>query len=187
VRLMDYSLKVFFEAAEKEPWFRNTIFLLWGDHGLPRGSTDKRFGDLTLAIHNVPFVIYAPGLLQPRRDHVIATQMDILPTLASLLGRPYRTATLGKDLLDPAFRDKAAAFTFTTFRRPPRFGLLQGDHYLNVDPDGKAALYRTDEPDPKDRGALEAQRKAEMLRLAQAFHEWSKFLLSHNKPLDAKP
>jgi hypothetical protein len=182
VRLMDYSLRVFFEAAAKEPWFNNTVFLMWGDHGLPRGSRDKRFGDLTLAIHNVPFVIYAPGLLQPRRDHRIATQMDILPTLASLLGRPYHTATLGKDLLDPAFKDKGAAFTFTTFRRPARFGLLQGDYYLNVEPDGSAALYRTDEPDPADRGAAEPQRKAEMLQLANGFHQWSKYLLSHNKP-----
>jgi phosphoglycerol transferase MdoB-like AlkP superfamily enzyme len=183
VRLMDYSLRQFFEAARREPWFANTVFLLWGDHGLPRGSTDKRFGDLTLAIHNVPFVIYAPGLLpKGRREHGIATQMDILPTLASLLGRPYRTATLGRDLLDPAFRDKAAAFTFTTFRRPPRFGLLQGDYYLNVNPDGGAALFRTDQPDPADLAAAEPERKAQMLRLGRAFHEWSKYLLTHNKP-----
>ena len=182
VRLMDYSLQVFFEAAAKEPWFNNTIFLMWGDHGLPRGSRDKRFGDLTLAIHNVPFVIYAPALLKPRRDHGIATQMDILPTLASLLGRPYRTATLGHDLLDPAFKDKGAAFTFTTFRRPARYGLLEDDFYLNVDPDGHAALYRTDEPDPADRSTQEPARKAQMLSLANGFHQWSKYLLSHNKP-----
>ena len=182
VRLMDYSLKVFFEAAAKEPWFNNTVFLLWGDHGLPRGSRDKRFGDLTLAIHNVPFLIYAPGLLPARREHMVATQMDILPTLASLLGRPYHTATLGKDLLDPAFRAKSAAFTFTTFRRPARYGLLQDDYYLNVNPDGSAALYRTDEPDPADRSLTEPERKARMQELANGFLQWSKYLLSHNKP-----
>ena len=182
VRLMDYSLKTFFEAAAKEPWFNNTVFLLWGDHGLARGFKPDRYGDLTLAIHNVPFLIFAPGLLQPRREHAIATQMDILPTLASLLGRPYQTATLGKDLLDPAFKDKGAAFTFTTFRRPARYGLLQGDYYLNVDPDGQAALYRTTGPDLADRSQLEPARKAQMLQLAKGFHQWSKFLLSHNKP-----
>ena len=187
VRLMDYSLKTFFEAAEKEPWFANTVFLMWGDHGLPRGSRDKRFGDLTLAIHNVPFVIYAPGLLKPRREHRIATQMDIMPTLASLLGRPYHIATLGKDLLDPAFKDKGAAFTFTTFRRPARFGLLQDDYYLNVDPDGHAALYRTDQPDPHDCALAEPARTERMLQLAKGFHQWSKFLLSHNKPAQVRP
>ena len=44
--------------------------------------------------------------------------MDFLPTLASLLGRAYEHQTLGKDLLDPAWEDRGAAFTFTTFRRP---------------------------------------------------------------------
>ena len=188
VRLMDYSLKVFFEAAQREPWFANTVFLLWGDHGLPRGSTDKRFGDLTLAIHRVPFVIYAPGFLKAgRRDSTIATQMDILPTLASLLGLPYHTATLGRDLLDPAYRDKAAAFTFTTFRRPPRIGLLQGDFYLTVEPDGRGSLFRTDVPDPVDLSRAEPLRTRQMLELAQGFHEWSKYLLSHNKPTRKQP
>jgi hypothetical protein len=199
VRLMDYSLETFFEAARKEPYFRNTIFVMWGDHGLPRGTedprfddgfrndVDKRFGDLLLAIHNVPFLIYAPGLIQPRKDSVIATQMDILPTVASLLGRPWTTATLGKDLLDPAFREKSAAFTFTTFRRPPRIGLLQGDFYLTLDPDGRAQLFRTDTRDPADLAASDPDRVKRMRGLAEGFHQWSKFLLSHNKPLKTKP
>jgi phosphoglycerol transferase MdoB-like AlkP superfamily enzyme len=199
VRLMDYSLEVFFEAARKEPYFRNTIFVMWGDHGLPRGTedplfddafrndVDKRFGDLLLAIHNVPFLIYAPGLIQPRKDSTIATQMDILPTVASLLGVPWRTATLGKDLLDPAFREKSAAFTFTTFRRPPRYGLLQGDYYLTLDPGGRAQLFRTDTRDATDHAASDPERVKRMRALAEGFHQWSKYLLSHNKPPKEKP
>ena len=199
VRLMDYSLEKFFTAARTSPAFKNTIFLMWGDHGLPRGTedprfldaqrnnVDKRFDDLRLAIHNVPFLIYAPGLIPPRRVHTVATQMDILPTLASLLGRPWRTATLGKDLLDPAFQDKSAAFTFTTFRRPPRIGLLQGDYYVNVDPGGGTHLYRTDRSDPADLAAQEPERAQRMRTLAEAFHQWSKYLLSHNKPEGEKP
>ena len=199
VRLMDYSLEAFFRTARKEPWFAKTIFLMWGDHGLPRGTedsrfqdahrfdVDKRFDDLRLSIHNVPFLIYAPGLIQPRRVHTLATQMDIMPTLASLLGRPWRTATLGKDLLDPAFAEKSAAFTFTTFRRPPRIGLLQGDWYVNVDPSGAAHLFRTDTLDPADLASVEPDRTRRMKALAEGFHEWSKFLLSHNLPSKEKP
>jgi membrane-anchored protein YejM (alkaline phosphatase superfamily) len=183
VRLMDFALEKFFEAARKEAYFANTIFLLWGDHGIPRGSRDGRFGDLTLAIHRVPFLIYAPGLLKPDRRHTVASQMDILPTLASLMGRPAWIQTLGKDLFDPRFADTSAAFTFTTFRRPPRTGLLQGDYYLNVEPDGRAALYRTDEADPKDLALAEPDRARRMKELTRAFHAWSRFLLSHNKPI----
>ncbi|MBI4913027.1 MAG: sulfatase-like hydrolase/transferase [Acidobacteria bacterium] len=182
VRLMDHALESFFEAARKEPYFANTIFLLWGDHGIPRGSTDRRFGDLTLAIHQVPFLMYAPGLLRPERRHTIASQVDILPTLVALLGRPARTKTLGKDLFDPRFEESAAAFTFTTFRRPPRHGLLQGDFYLNVEPDGRARLFRTDQPDPPDLAATDPERARRMQELARGFLAWSRFLLSHNRP-----
>ena len=185
VRLMDYALETYFEAAKKEPYFANTIFVLWGDHGIPRGSNDPRFGDLTLAIHQVPFLIYAPGLLKGERRHTIASQLDILPTLTSLMGRNARTRTLGKDLFDPRFTESSVAFTFTTFRRPPRIGLLQGDYYLNVEADGKAQLFRTDGQDPKDLSAEHPDQARRMGELARGFHAWGKFLLSHNKPIDA--
>lgn len=182
VRLMDHALERYFEAARKEAYFANTIFVLWGDHGIPRGSTDPRFGDLTLAIHNVPLLIYAPGLLPAQRRHTVASQLDILPTLASLLGRPAWTQTLGKDLFDPRFAERSAAFTFTTFRRPPRIGLLQGDYYLNVEPDGRPRLFRTDEANPVDLHEKEPERTRRMLTLAKGFHAWSRYLLSHNSP-----
>lgn len=181
IRLMDYALEQYFETARKSPYFANTVFVLWGDHGIPRGSNDPRFGDLTLAIHRVPFLIYAPGLLKPERRPTIASQLDILPTVASLLGRPARTRTLGKDLFDPRFTESSAAFTFTTFRRPPRIGLLQGDLYLNVEPDGRAALYRTDAAEPRDLAAADPQAARRMAELARGFHAWGKFLLSHNR------
>lgn len=188
VRFLDYSLRRYFEAAEREPYFRNTVFVLWADHGIPRGNTDPRFGDLTLAIHHIPCLIYAPGLgLEPRRIQSLGNQMDLLPTVLSLLGRPYRHQTLGKDLLDPAWETRGAAFTFTTFRRPPRLGLLQEDWYLNLEPDGRPALYRLEEPDPRDRSGEEPARTARMKALAQGFYHWSKYLLSHNKPMKATP
>jgi phosphoglycerol transferase MdoB-like AlkP superfamily enzyme len=188
VRFMDYSLKTFFETARQSPYFDNTVFVLWGDHGIPRGSRDLRFGDLGLAIHHVPFLIYAPGLLKEgRRISTVASQMDLMPTFVSMLGKPYVNQTLGKDLLDPAFAEKAAAFTFTTFRRPPRVGLIQGDWYVNVEPDGRSAMYRLDETDPKDHSAEDPERARAMTRMAEGFHQWSKYLLSHNKPGSLMP
>ncbi|MBK9796278.1 MAG: sulfatase-like hydrolase/transferase [Holophagaceae bacterium] len=181
VRLMDYSLRKFFERAEKSPGFANTVYVLWADHGIPRGMTDQRFGDLALGVHHIPCVIYAPHLLKPQRISTVGTQMDLLPTLASILGHPIELQTLGKDLTDPVWGDKAAAFTFTTFRRPPRVGLIQGDWYVNLEPDGRSVLYRLDEPTPRDHGPAEPARARAMTRLAKGFHHWSKFLLSHNK------
>ena len=187
VRLMDYSLRKFFERAEKSPGFANTVYVLWADHGIPRGMTDKRFGDLALGVHHIPCIIYAPHLLKPQRISTLGTQMDLLPTLVSLLGHRLEHQTLGKDLLDPAWAGKAAAFTFTTFRRPARVGLLQGEWYVTIEPDGRSALYRLDEATPRDHSAEEPDRARAMTRLGQGFHQWSKFLLSHNKPIERLP
>ena len=187
IRFIDYCLKRYFEAAQKEEYFRNTIFVLWADHGVPRGSNDARFGDLNLATHHIPLLIYAPGLnLAARRIHTITTQMDILPTLISLLGHRVETQTLGKDALDPEWEEQAAAFTFTTFRRPPRTGLLQGEWYLNVEPQGQYALLRLDDTVAFDHSLPEAARAKDMADLCQGFYAWSRFLLSHNKPRSAK-
>ena len=187
VRLMDYSLQKFFEKAEKSPGFANTVYVLWADHGIPRGMTDKRFGDLAVGVHHIPCVIYAPHLLKPQRISTVGTQMDLLPTLASLLGHPLDHQTLGKDLLDPAWVGKAAAFTFTTFRRPARVGLIQGDWYVNIETNGRSALYRLDEPIQRDHSAEDPARARAMTGLGQGFHQWSKFLLSHNKPIGRQP
>ncbi|MCE1228341.1 MAG: sulfatase-like hydrolase/transferase [Firmicutes bacterium] len=184
VRLMDYSLRRYFQAAAKAPYFQNTVFVLWADHGVPRGSTDPRFGDLGLGSFHIPFLIYAPGLPHPGKViHTLGTQMDILPTLMSFLGRPYWHQTLGKDLLDPAWEDKAVAFTYTLFRQPASYGLIQGDHYVNVDPQGQAVLYRLNETDPRDHAKDDPERAARMKRLCQGFAHWSRYLLSHNKEI----
>jgi Sulfatase len=187
VRLMDHALERYFEQARKSAYFANTIFVLWADHGIPRGSTDPRFGDLTLAIHHIPFILYAPALLPARRVSTVGSQTDILPTVLSLMGQSFWTQTLGHDLLDPRFAADSAAFTFTTFRRPPRTGLLQGDRYLNVETDGRARLFDVQARTPVDLSAQEQARAQRMTALTRAYLVWSHYLLSHNPPLQEQP
>lgn len=183
LRLMDYSVEAFFEKARTAPYFANTIFVLWADHGIPRGNMDPRYGDLGLAIHHIPCIFYAPGMLKPQRISTVGSQVDLLPTLLSLMGRATHTQTLGKDIFDPRFASTSAAFTFTTFRRPPRIGLIQNGAYVNVDPDGKTALFDLKDPEAHDLTAKDPERSRAMKDLAQAFHVWSHYLLTHNPPI----
>ncbi|EMO76975.1 arylsulfatase domain protein [Leptospira kirschneri str. 200801925] len=36
---------------------------------------------------NVPFLIYAPGKVEPALDETIASQLDIIPTVLGLVGK----------------------------------------------------------------------------------------------------
>ena len=160
-RLLDHAIGVFFDRARREPYFNNTIFVLYGDHGTRTGAPGSALalGDLALLVYHVPLVIYAPGFIhEPQRIDVAASHIDIMPTLASFCGRPYRNQTLGIDLFDPARAKDSAAFVFTTFRQPPTLGLVQGARYSIV-------------------------RSGETDSLAEAFYEFSRWLLFHNAPV----
>jgi len=159
-RYMDHAIGLFFANAAKEKYFNNTVFVFYGDHGTRTGAPGEalKYGDLSLLVYHVPMVIYAPGFhVQPRRIDVAASHVDLMPTLASFCGRPYRNQSLGLDLFDPATATKSAAFVFTTFREPPTLGLVQGPRYTML-------------------------KSGESYTLPEAFYEISRWLLTHNRP-----
>ena len=164
-RYLDHSIGLFFAAAGKEPYFSNTIFVLYGDHGTRTGAPASalRLGDLSPVVYHVPLVFYAPRLLPPRRIDTPSSHLDILPTLASMCDRPYSDQTLGIDLLDPQEAARSAAFVFTTFHDPPD---------LEVFDARGATITRSDDPSPT---------------LARAFYEAARWLLYHNVTSPAAP
>ena len=44
-RFLDHAVGVFIEGARREPWFADTIFLFYGDHGLPGSAPHIPRGD----------------------------------------------------------------------------------------------------------------------------------------------
>jgi phosphoglycerol transferase MdoB-like AlkP superfamily enzyme len=184
VRLMDYSLGKFFAAQARSPRYQNTVYVLWADHGIARGNADPRYAAIPLAVHQIPLLIYAPGFIrQGRVVSTVGSQLDILPTVMSLLGHSTRTQTLGKDLLDPANAARSGAFTFSTFVRPPVIGFIRDQDYLILNPDGEAALYDLRETTERDHAAEQPAKAQQLRQLAEGFLAWSRYLMEHNKPL----
>lgn len=112
-RYTDFCFQKFIEAASKEKYFSNTLFVFIGDHGIP-GNAAEMFPDAwtkqRLTSEHVPLLFYAPNLLQPQRIHRIASQIDVLPTIAGLCGIGYTNTALGRDLLDSSINAKQLAF-----------------------------------------------------------------------------
>jgi phosphoglycerol transferase MdoB-like AlkP superfamily enzyme len=184
VRLMDYSLEKFFAAQARTGRDQNTVYVLYADHGIARGNADARYGAIPLAVHQIPLLIYAPGFIhQGRVIDTVGSQLDILPTVMSLLGHSTRTQTLGMDLLDPANAARSGAFTFSTFVRPAVVGFIRDQDYLILNPDGKSALYDLREPQEVDHAADRPGQARQLRILAEGFLAWSRYLMEHNKPL----
>ena len=101
-RYTDFCFQKFMEAARKEKYFSNTLFIFIGDHGI-RGNAGNMFpkawtGNGLTAFH-VPLLFYAPALLKPAKHTMISSQVDVLATIAGIAGIPYNNTTMGRDLL----------------------------------------------------------------------------------------
>ncbi len=86
----DYSFKKFFEAAKKEPWFKNTIFIITADH------TNQIAYDEYQKIVNrsaVPILIYKPDESLKGVNNELAQHIDIYPTILDIIGydKPFRS------------------------------------------------------------------------------------------------
>lgn len=97
LRYSDWSLEQFMQAAQKQPWYQNTIFIFSADHtlnSLPSENLDEQF--------HIPLVIFAPdGSLPPQRLQQYASQYDVLPTIMDLLGIQTPISTFGQSLVHP--------------------------------------------------------------------------------------
>ncbi len=94
VEYADAALRTFFDEARKKPWFRNTIFVLLGDHGKLVGEAESVNPE---SYNHVPLMIYIPGRAPQLRTEW-ALQMDVQPTLLGLLGIAARQHNFGIDL-----------------------------------------------------------------------------------------
>jgi len=120
LRYSDETLRDFFAAVEQKPWFRDTVFVLMADHAF-----DEKQGRDS---YHIPLLIYSPGFVPARRDSRVASELDVLPTLVSLLQLPVAHSAMGKSLTASgdrfAFIDIEHASGFITERDGEQLALL---------------------------------------------------------------
>lgn len=183
-RFMDHSVGWFMEQAKKEGYFDNTIFAFFGDHGIagdPGIHARKMDGQLGLNSNRVPFIIYAPKLIPPQKSSTVASETDILPTLASLAGYRYTNTTFGRDLTDPRFGEPRRAFIIE--RSPiPFVGLIDNEYFFRWRIDGKEKhLHHINSEEPRqDVLAQHPDKAAELETLTRAYYESAKYIINNN-------
>ena len=104
IRYTDMALGEFFRSASRQPWFKNTIFVLTSDH---TNLSDHDYYQTDLGGFCSPIIIYEPGItdLQPAVQDKIAQQIDILPTVLGMLHYPKPYFAFGIDVLNTPAED----------------------------------------------------------------------------------
>lgn len=127
----DWSIGEFMKRCEKQAWFDQTIFIFSADHALPlynvKYAKSHKFNQNENSHHRlfrIPFVIYAPKILEPRVINEVASQLDVFPTLMDLLGLDEPFSSFGESVLQPKHRN------FAVSRNGPVMGIVTKDAYL---------------------------------------------------------
>jgi phosphoglycerol transferase MdoB-like AlkP superfamily enzyme len=186
-RFMDYSIGHFMELAKESDYYKNTIFVFWGDHGIS-ASTGQHVtpgegrSNLDLGALRVPFVIYSPLITDPKVYDKVVSEVDAMPTIASLANISYTATTLGRDMFDTRYDNSRYAFSITHASNP-LIGLIGEKYYYRSRADGtNAALYEIHSKTPlEDHSKEQPELTQKMKELMYGIYETSQYIPHFNK------
>lgn len=95
IRYADYSLRKFFESAQKTSWYAHTLFVITGDH---TALSESDFYQNRAGMYAVPVIYFAPGMIAPKMDNTTTQQIDILPSVLDFMHYPIPYFAFGNSV-----------------------------------------------------------------------------------------
>ncbi|MFZ2631273.1 MAG: LTA synthase family protein, partial [Desulfosalsimonadaceae bacterium] len=103
VKYTDYALHQLMTEAKAQPWFDDTVFVVVADHC---ANSAGKVG-LPIEKYHIPLLVYAPKYIAPSEVGKIASQIDLAPTLLSLLDFRYESRFFGRNILTDDFVERS--------------------------------------------------------------------------------
>ncbi len=132
VKYTDYAINDFLKKASEKPWFKNTIFIIVADHNAHSAGKTS----LPVWRYKIPLIIFAPYIVKPGNVFKLASQIDIMPTIFSLLNWSYISRFYGKDILGQNFNERAFISNYQ------KLGFLRNSRLTILTPDKRAVEYK---------------------------------------------
>lgn len=92
----DYSLRLFFNKAKKEAWYKNTLFVITADH--TSASNDPYYAN-TIGQYSIPLLLFKNNELRGTNNKAVQ-QIDIMPTVLDYLNYELPFYSLGSSMLN---------------------------------------------------------------------------------------
>ena len=173
IKYVDYTMGRFLDKARQSSYWKNTLFLVVADHPA------RLFAGKPVPVQrfHIPGVIIG-DMIEPRRIPGITSQIDLVPTLLSLMGIDSKHPGIGRDLTLPEFSEGSgrAMMQFNALQ-----AYLEDDKVVVLQPDLEPELYKLQpggemipdtEPDPElERKALAYSIWGPLMIRLKAYHE----------------
>ena len=162
VKYTDFAIGQFLAEASRRPWFGNTVFIVVADHcASSAGKTS-----IPVDKYHIPAIVYSPGFIQPRRVEKLCSQIDLMPTIFSLLHFSYDSKFYGQNILAPDYNQRAFMATYQDL------GYYSDDVLTVLSPVRRIRQFDVRETGPWSHTETPKETSADSLvREAQAFYQ----------------
>lgn len=158
VKYTDYAISGFLKKLQTRAWYKNTVIIIVADHCA--GSAGKN--EIDIAKYHIPcMVLNLPGNHNVVIDKM-CSQIDIYPTLFSLLKWNYESNLYGKNVMDPGYQPRAVLGTYQ------KLAFLKQDSLVILAPHQKVETYIYHRNSNEQQPAKLAQHTVEM---AKAYYQ----------------
>lgn len=135
VQYADHALGSFIAKAKAAPYWHDTLFLIVADHN------SRVYGSSLVPIErfHIPGLILGGAIRQPQRFKPVASQIDLAPTLVSMMGISGQHPMIGRDLSLPNMQEGPgrAILQFDKIQ-----AYLEGEKVVVLQPDKPASVMR---------------------------------------------
>lgn len=136
VRYADWAIGRFFEQARNSAYWENTVFLIVADHDARVGGAQR----IPLRHFHIPALILGAGV-PTRRDDRIISQIDLPPTLLSLIGISDEHPMIGHDLTQDGTGGRAM------MQYEDHYGYLRDNTLVVLEPEQDPLFFKYSAPD----------------------------------------
>jgi len=166
VKYADFALGKMLEIASTKPWFKNTVFVIIADHCASSAGKDE----IDVANYHIPAIIYnLPNGVNQKISRQ-CSQIDVFPTLFSLMNWDYKSNFFGKDVLQPDFTERALMGTYR------KLTLMKKDEVMILSDQKKQNFYTYS---IKDNSLKPRKIEKGFLNEAISWYQTADYLFSH--------
>lgn len=134
VKYTDFALRELFKKARTKPWFKNTVFVVIADHCASSAGKDE----IDVANYHIPaFIVNLPES-NSKKISKQCSQIDLFPTLFSLMHWNYDSDFFGKNVLDKHFEERSLIGTYR------KLALMKQNKVMILSDQKKQAFYTWD-------------------------------------------
>nr|WP_233167073.1 alkaline phosphatase family protein [Pedobacter sp. ASV2] len=131
VKYTDYAIGNFIDKIKNKPWFSNTVIIIVADHCASSAGKNE----IDISKYQIPCIILNLKDVAKTNISKMTSQVDLFPTLWSLLGWNYTSEFFGKNVLDEKYQPRVFLGTYQ------KLVYMKGDSLVILSPQHKIDTY----------------------------------------------